>query len=107
MKIAEAERQIARKIIEDAITAGYKIDVYDGMDFPLKDSDDAEMILGAMFSTDSDKLYLCKGGKSVGWVFLVYGEYGWDVICDHTMNIESVLSGALKLSAELEGKVDA
>lgn len=107
MNVNEAERQIARKIIEDAITAGYTIDVYDGGDFPLKDSADIEMILGAMFSTDSDKLYLCKGGKSVGWVFLVYGECGWDVICDHTMNIESVLSGALKLSDELEGQIDA
>lgn len=107
MNVQEAERQIARKIIEDALAAGYTIDVFDGEDFPLKDSTDVELILGAMFSTDSDKLYLCKDGKSVGWVYLVYGEYGWDVICDHTMNIEPVLAGALKLSDELEGLVDA
>jgi hypothetical protein len=105
MKRQDVERKIARKIIEDAIAAGYTIDVFDGEDYPLKDSADVEAILGAMFSTDDDRLYLCKG-KSVGWVWLIYGNSGWDVISDHTISIEDVLQGAVKLSEEMEDDVD-
>jgi hypothetical protein len=85
---------------------GYTIDVFDGEDYSLKDSADVEAILGAMFSTDDDRLYLCKGGKSVGWVWLIYGNSGWDVISDHTISIEDVLRGAVKLSEEMEDNVD-
>ncbi|MGJ4945157.1 hypothetical protein ACQR1W_31670 [Bradyrhizobium sp. HKCCYLS1011] len=94
------ERQIAEKVVDDALAAGYTIDVWDGEEFPLKKSSDREEILKAMFSTDEDKLYLTKDGKR-GWVLLIYGN-GYHLISDYTMSLESVLMGAELLSDQLE-----
>ncbi|WP_316200995.1 MULTISPECIES: hypothetical protein [unclassified Bradyrhizobium] len=94
------ERQIAEKVIDDALAAGYTIDVFDGEEFPLKQSTDREAILKAMFSTEEDRLYLTKDGKR-GWVWFIYGN-GYHLISDYTINLATVLAGAEKLSEELE-----
>ncbi|WP_315740037.1 MULTISPECIES: hypothetical protein [unclassified Bradyrhizobium] len=94
------ERQIAEKMVDDALAAGYTIDVWDGGDFPLKQSSDREAILKAMFSTDEDRLYLTKDGKTA-WVWLVYGN-SYHLISDYTISLATVLAGAEKLSDELE-----
>ncbi|MEH2517386.1 hypothetical protein V1279_002959 [Bradyrhizobium sp. AZCC 1610] len=106
MEVQEIERQIARRIIDDALAAGFAIDVYDGGDFAIEKSTDADAIFSAMFSTDDDRLYMHKDGKQVGSVWLIYGESGWDVITDYSMSIDDLLQGALKLSEELEGKLN-
>ena len=106
MTIQEIEKQIARKVIDDALAAGYTIDVFDGEEFPLKNSTDAEQILAAMFSTDDDRLFLNRGGKTA-WVWFIYGNSGWDVISDYNVSLEEVLKGAMKLADELEDKLDA
>jgi len=36
-------------------------------------------------------------------VFFVLGASGWDVIADHTTNIEALLAGANALAESLEG----
>jgi hypothetical protein len=104
MQRQEIERQIARKVISDALAAGYAIDVFDGEDYPLKKSTDAEAIFAAMFSTDDDRLFLRKDDKIVGWVWFIYGESGWDVINNYTVNLEDVLKGASELAEQLEPK---
>jgi hypothetical protein len=106
MNVQEAERKIARKIIKDAVAADLSIDVFDGDEFALEKSTDAEAIIGAMFSTDDDRLYFWKDGKQVGMVWLIYGNSGHDVISDYTMSMDEVLQGALMLSDELEDKID-
>jgi hypothetical protein len=103
MKRQEMERAIAQRIIADAIAAGFSLDVLDGEDYPLKNSTDPEAIINAMFSTDDDRLYFNKDGQSVGWVHLLYGENGWDVVSDHTANLDDVLRGAEVLADLLEG----
>src|SRR5882724_2820009 len=107
MKRQELEHEIARKVIADALAAGYAIDVFDGEDYPLTKSTDPEAIFSAMFSTDDDRLFFRKDDKIVGWVWFIYGENGWDVINDYTVNLEDVLKGASELSEQLEAKADA
>lgn len=102
------EREIASRLIKDAIAAGYSINVYNGgemkengsdMELP-KPSVKAKEILGAMFATDDEKLYLFKPGKKdwFGWVYFIYGNGGYDVISDYTTNLEHIMGGANKVS---------
>ncbi|UPT95471.1 hypothetical protein J4G48_0040670 [Bradyrhizobium barranii subsp. apii] len=102
----EIEKQIARKVVDDALAAGYTIDVFDGEEFAVKNSTDAEQIFAAMFSTDDDRLFLTRDGKTA-WVWFIYGNSGWDVISDYNVSLEEVLKGAMKLADELEDKLDA
>jgi hypothetical protein len=106
MKIQEAERKIARKFIDDAIAAGHTIDVFDGEAVALKGSADADKIIGAMFSTDSDSLIIKKENKRVGSVYFVYGNSGWDVIADYSLDLHDLLQGAGQLAEQLESQVD-
>lgn len=97
------ERQIARKFLRIALAAGYAISLDNGGDdCEFKDSKDFKFIVGEMFATDEERLYLSKDGKSCGWVFFVYGNDGYDVICDYTMNLEPLMPEVEKLSGRLE-----
>jgi len=90
-----------KRVIADALTAGYTLDVHDGEEVTIKDSTDAAAIFSAMRTTDEDFLRFNRGGKSAGWVFFVYGNEGWDVVNDYTTNLESVMEGANALASEL------
>jgi hypothetical protein len=106
MRHAEAlERRIAGQIIDDAIAAGYEIDVNDGGETTLKKSTSKPDVLAAMFSTDSDILTLYTGpgsladigtvepSRRVGSILFIWGN-DCDVITDHTDKPE--------IAAELE-----
>ena len=48
---------------------------------------------------------LLEDGKinSIGWVYLVFGNDGWDVISDYTTNLEFLMGEALKISDHYAG----
>jgi hypothetical protein len=95
------EQRIARRIIKDALASGYRISVHDGEEYALSRSDHGPTIFAAMFSTDDDRLYFSTAeGKRIGWVWLVYGNDGTDVICDCSVNKETneILAGASALA---------
>ncbi len=95
----EVEKKIASALIEDGLKAGYLIGVDNGGDeMELKPCNDKETILKAMFLTDEEHLIFDKDGKQTGWVFFVYGNDGWDVISDYSVNLEHVMTGANKVS---------
>lgn len=96
----DIEKQIVRKVIKDAIEAGFSLTVYDGEEYVLTGSRDSAAVLRAMFSTDEDTLYFRSVSK-VGWVHFVYGNDGYDVISDHTTNLSDLLSGAMELADRL------
>lgn len=100
------ERLVVSKIISVARLAGYALGVYDGERFVVTNSTSRKEILAAMFSVGQEWLYLYKGGKRVAWVFLVYGNDGWDVVCDHSPNVESLLKPAFALADRLSDKYD-
>lgn len=98
------EKRIARQVITDAIKDGYSLNVFNGGDtyeLPAP-STKVKDILGAMFATDDERLYFWKDGKRCGWVWFVYGNDGWDVVCDHSENVQHIMGGAEALADKLQ-----
>jgi hypothetical protein len=91
------ERKIAHAFIRDALAAGYVISVNDGEETTLIRSTSIKAILGAMFTTDEDRLYIDRPDDPVddrrcfGWVLFIYGNDGYDVISDYTVNLEPLM----------------
>jgi hypothetical protein len=100
------ERAIVGRCVRDALRAGYSVSVNDGEGFPIRRSRNATLIMRALFSTDEERLYIHASdtGRRVGWVFLVYGNDGPDVIADYTCNLESMLAGAEACAEALEAR---
>ena len=109
------ERSIVRRVILDALRAGYTLSVFDGEEVTLTQSTSARAVLAAPFTTDEDWLLFSRPGDSAlrlttsaffrpsinareGWVRFVYGNAGYDVISDYTTNLEDVLKGANALT---------
>lgn len=108
------EKRIIRKLIADLLQAGYRLSVFDGEEETPKHSEwgttDARILLKAVYETDEDYIYVyhqpSANGllpQSAGWVRLVYGNSGWDVICDYTVNLETALAGVNALASQIEG----
>lgn len=87
------EKEIATQVIDSLLAAGFAIEVNNGYDDPqLPACSVKEVILQNMFLTDEDYLVaVTREGKSFGWVRFIYGNDGWDVINDYTVNLESVI----------------
>jgi hypothetical protein len=97
------EKWIARKFIRVALAAGYAISLDNGGHaFEFEHSTDFKFIIGEMHATDEERLHLSKDGKHIGWVFFVYGNDGWDVICDYTANLEHLMPEVSQLAERLE-----
>lgn len=105
------EKQIATKIVDDALSRGLYISVNNGgEENEICLASDKEAILDNMFATDEDRLlfYIKREGdvrmfRKIGWVHLIYGN-GYDVISDCLESIEMipVLKGAADLADTLE-----
>jgi len=87
------EEKVARQIVEDAIKAGYSLNVNNGGDTNELPEPviEAQTVLDAMFKTDEEHLLLYKDGARKGWVFFVYGNDGWDIVNDYTTNLEPIM----------------
>jgi hypothetical protein len=88
----EVEKKIATAFIESALSAGLFINIDNGgddLELP-KQTNDKALILKTMFAADEDRVYVYKNEtdkKAIGWVYFVYGNDGWDVISDYTVNL--------------------
>lgn len=98
------EKKIIRQLIEDAIKAGYSITVSDGEETVITQSTEINKIIKVMFSTDEDVLFLHRNNEAgwFGWVRLIYGNDGYDVIADYTVNLEHIMNGANKISEKYQ-----
>lgn len=97
------ETRIAKSAIAELLSAGYTLGVYDGEETTIKQSTDKQAVLDALQTTDDDYLLVYKAGESkrCGWVRFVYGNDGWDVISDYTVNLEDALTETNKLADTL------
>lgn len=98
---ASLELRIVHKVINDAKETGYKLEINE------YEKDEYEQykdwgIVGMLFNLDDAHLLFSKDGKSCGWVRFVFGNDGYDVISDYTINLEDFLKGANALANELE-----
>lgn len=104
----EVERKIATAFIQSALKAGFLISVDNGED-ETRPMSNEKSILSAMFQTDEDRLYTfvpkSDGSKRSrhGWVYFIYGNDGWDVISDYTVNLQPLMAAADKISDYYEG----
>ncbi len=95
----DLEKKIAKQLLVDGIAAGYTIVVNNG-ETKSEKSTDVEYLLSEMFATDEERLIFYKEDKRFGWVFLVYGNGGWDVIADYTTNLQHIMANCERISDE-------
>lgn len=112
----EIEKRIAKKLVADLLAAGFVLSVsieainsIDPEDHEIWRSKDEAAIVQAMFAGDEDwiKVYYADNNPEdedlpMGWVRLVYGNDGWDVISDYTTNLEKYMQGASALADAIE-----
>ena len=94
------ERKIVTALIDRALAEGYELSVDDG-DNQHPWTTDRAAVIDAIMEADEDRLYLRKDGHTA-WVFLVYGNDGWDVICDYNVSLEALLEPINALALSLE-----
>lgn len=117
MKTRNIEKRIVRRFVKDALAQGKRLAVslergYDVEDM-LLGSRDVKAIMDEAFAGDEAHIFVQPGiGPTVedgsvlseGWVYIVLGNDGWDVISDYTVNLEPLLAGANALAEKEEGK---
>jgi len=86
------ERQIVRCLVQSAIIKGYKVSVMNDSQegYFVKDSRVVAEVMGQLFQMDEDRVCFTKDGKHA-WVWLVYGNDGYDVICDYHLSLEPLI----------------
>jgi hypothetical protein len=116
--LQEVERKIVGAAVDSLLGAGYRITVsldrgYD-IDECLLGSRDKDKIMEEAFAGDECHLFVheaegdllassfIKCLKSIGWIYCVFGNYGYDVICDYTTNLEPLMAEANKLSDQYQ-----
>lgn len=97
------EAIVCARAVSDLLAAGYEIKVDNGDDVTERLSE-RDAVLREMFACDDDLLRIYRKKKSIGWVRLIYGNGGFDVISDYTTNLESVLKPANDLADRMEEK---
>jgi hypothetical protein len=104
----DTEKTIAKKLVEITIEQGYTISVFDGEEYAVRRSRDAEVIMNALGSTDHDTLTIRKPEQlakdtPVGSILLIWGNHR-DLISDYTDNADTNALVA-RTMMELEGGV--
>ncbi len=109
------ERLVVSRFVKDALRAGHRLAVsyergYD-LDEMLIGSTNYRKIMEAAFAGDECHIFVqYKTGPTVtkgvvmskGWVYFVFGNGGWDVISDYTVNLEKLLEGAEEVARKYE-----
>ena len=81
------EAKAARKLVNLILGRGWVVSVNDGDEWVLQLSGDRQAILKALCSTGQDQLVLRdEAGFKVGWMQLVWGNSGEELVCDHSDN---------------------
>src|SRR5438093_779989 len=103
VKRRKMERAVCSALVKAGLEAGYGIGVYNGEETVIRNSTSYKAIMAELFSVDEESLLFWKDGKKAGHVFLVYGNDGWDVICDYTTNLEHIMERPNRVSDRLQG----
>lgn len=109
MKRQTAEKKIVGKLVEAFLSSGYLLTVECDGYVDLKLSDDKKKVMDALFAVDEAHLFVGDkdSGKHIGWVFLVFGNDGYDVICDHTTKepVYGIIESLHGFIGDIEDKV--
>ena len=104
-KRQQLEVRIVKAVVREALKQGYSLSVDDGEEHHAYTTDQ-QTLYKQLMETDEDYLHLLKDATHVGWIRFVYGNDGWDVICDYSANdaTESVLIPANKIADKVEAQ---
>lgn len=107
----EVERKIITACVDALLQAGFTLSVSDyddddkEIENPITDSSDKSLDT----ITQWDDCYLWvhhaddASDESFGWIRFIYGNDGWDVINDYTVNLEPYMAEAQRISKHYEG----
>lgn len=102
------ERAIVRQAVADILAAGLRITLtHEGDDSEAVLATDLDFIMDQASACDLEGLVIHTAeGNRVGWVQMVYGNDGWDVLSDNSTTVSPYLVGADALSQELADAMD-
>lgn len=99
-KRIETERKVIRHATRALIAAGFHVGVYDGEAVSCKPTQRVTTVMAAVGACDEEWLRVytpseTEAGKfkRIGTIYLVYGNSGWDVMADYSLNLDDVLKG--------------
>jgi hypothetical protein len=102
-KRQEAEMSAIRKLVQTALAAGLHVSVHDGEEVTIRRSRDEAAIVGAMRTTDDDRLFFfTSDGTRKGLVWLVYGNDPYDVIAEYSASLDEMLRPVFDFCDEKE-----
>ena len=90
----DLHRAIITRIISDAVSEGYELEVFNGEETIIRHSRDEREIMAALESTNEDQLRFRRNGKRAGFVRLVYRNEGWGVANEYAPALEPIMVGA-------------
>lgn len=100
-----AEYAVISAFVKSALEAGHTLAVHNGEEIVLDYSGSYRAIMKEIMSTDDDFLIVypigATSGPRMGWVRLIYGNDGPDVISDYTTNLEHLMGKADEVSNRL------
>lgn len=104
------ERAVVKAAVMGLLDAGYTLRVdYDrGYDSATPWTTDRKTLFAALFACDEEWIMVRKGEGNPqdmtadAFVFLVYGNDGWDVISNYSVSLEPALAKADKVARRFE-----
>lgn len=103
------EADIVTRTVDALLAAGYALNVENGGEGRelVRYTTERATVLRVLMDTDEDFLLAVPAGETPkGWggtayVQFVYGNEGWEVICDYTTSLESALAPVLAYTEQL------
>ena len=93
------ERLIVSTVVKSALAYKWLISINTGGETILKRCDDCDSIMNSIMSVDDEQLIFYDiTGVRKGWIRLVYGNDGFDVIADYSSPIEFLLEDAIAVA---------
>lgn len=84
------ERAIIRKFCELVIAKGCALTIDDGEDISVRKSKDIDFLMANVCACDEEWLRVHNpAGIYIGAVWFVYGNDGWDVVCDYHTSLDT------------------
>ncbi|MHB8415617.1 MAG: hypothetical protein ACYDB1_09585 [Acidiferrobacteraceae bacterium] len=85
--VRELEEKVVRLVVKDALAKGLHLAVFADGEELVAPTKDAKEVLNVLLDVDDATLAFYEGKTPDGWVRFVFGNDGWDVISDYTLNL--------------------
>ena len=86
----EMEARIVASCVYELLEHEFLLSVDNGGgDYAINRSSDSEAVLSKLMKKPEERLIAIKDDNIFGWIHFVYGNLGYDVICDMTVSLES------------------